>query len=265
MTAKANTLRGIDMTTADATSSLRRVARFAGLLYLVIIAAGIFAQFAVRSSLIVTGDAAATAENIVASEGLFRAGIAGDLIMIMADVAIALLFYVLLKPVNNMLALMAAFFRLAQAATLGINLLNLFFVLQLLSGADYLTALGADQTNAQIMLFLDAHAIGYRIALVFFGFSILVLGYLLVKSGYFPRILGAGMIVASFGYLIDSFANFLLLNYSDYEAVFSAVVFTPAIIAELALCVWLLWKGVKVGPQGTRIQTSAAQTETIGA
>jgi hypothetical protein len=194
----------------------------------------------------VPGDATATANNIMASEGLFRVGIAGDLIMIMCDVALALIFYVLLKPVSNSLALLAAFFRLAQAATLGINLLNLLIVLQLLSGAGYLTVFGTDQLHALVMLFLDAHSIGYSIGLVFFGLSVFVLGYLVFKSGYFPRILGVLLIIASLGYLIDSFANFLLPNYDDYGAIFDLVVFAPAFIAELSLCLWLLFKGAKI-------------------
>ena len=265
MNIKTNALGKNDTTTHLADPSLRNTARIAGLLYLVIILAGIFAEFMVRSSLIVSGDAAATAENIMASEGLFRIGITSDLIMIMSDVAIALLFFVLLKPVSNTLALLAAFFRLAQAATLGINLLNLFFALQLLGGADYLGTLSADQSNALALMFLDAHATGYRLALVFFGFSILILGYLLVKSGYFPRILGVGMIVASFGYLIDSFANFLLPNYSDYEAIFNLVVFAPAFIAELSLCLWLLRKGVNVQQQDKGISLNTTQAEGLGA
>jgi hypothetical protein len=96
-------------------------ARVAGVLYFIIIIAGIFAEFGVRSSLIVSGDAAATASTILAAEGLFRSGMAADLVMILADVALALLFYVLLKPVSQALALLAAFFRLAQAAVLGIR------------------------------------------------------------------------------------------------------------------------------------------------
>jgi len=225
--------------------SLHQAARIAGLLYLIIIMAGIFAEFFVRQSLIVPGDATATADNIMASEGLFRVGIASDLVMIMCDVALALIFYVLLKPVNNSLSLLAAFFRLAQAAILGINLLNLFFVLQLLSGAAYLTVFGADQLHALVLLFLNGHGLGYSIGLVLFGLSLLVLGYLVFKSGYFPRILGVLLIVASLGYLIDSFASFLLPNYDDYEAIFALVVFLPAFIGELSMCLWLLLKGVK--------------------
>lgn len=253
------------MTNHSTDPSMRKTARIAGLLYLVIIVAGIFAQFAVRSSLIVADDPTATADNIMASEGLYRAGIAADLVMIMSDVALALAFFVLLRPVSQSLSLLAAFFRLAQATVLGINLLNLFFALQLLSGADYLAVFDADQANALALVFLDAHATGYRLGLVFFGFSILVLGYLLARSGYFPRILGVGMIVASVGYLVDSFASVLLSNYSDYETIFGVVVFAPAIIAELALCVWLLWKGVTIRPQGAHSPAPTTQAETLGA
>lgn len=236
--------------------SNKKTARVAGVLYLIIIIAGIFAEFFVRQSLIVPGDATTTASNIMASEGLFRAGIAGDLVMIMSDVALALVFYVLLKPVSNALALLAAFFRLAQAAILGINLLNLFFVLQLLSGADYLTIFGTDQVQALVLLFLTGHSIGYAIGLVLFGLSLSVLGYLVFKSGYFPRVLGVLLIVASAGYLIDSFARFLLPTYDNYEAILTLVVFLPAFIGELSMCLWLLLKGIKA--QRTQLAPGSA-------
>jgi hypothetical protein len=95
-----------------------KTARIAGILYLIIIAAGIFAEFFVRQSLIVAGDAATTASNIMAAESLFRFGIAGDLIMIISDIALALAFYFLLKPVSRSLSMMAAFFRMTQATIL---------------------------------------------------------------------------------------------------------------------------------------------------
>jgi hypothetical protein len=246
MSANTYALGQIEATNRTADTSQRKVARVAGVLYLTIIIAGIFAEFFVRQSLIVPGDATATAANITAAEGLFRIGIAGDLIMIICDIALALAFYVLLKPVSNALSLLAAFFRLGQAAILGINLLNLFFILQLLSGADYLTVFGADQLHALVLLFLNGHSTGYSIGLVLFGLSLLILGYLVFKSGYFPRILGVLLIVASLGYLIDSFASFLLPNYDNYEAIFALVVFLPAFIGELSMCLWLLIKGVHV-------------------
>ncbi|MFP4436507.1 MAG: DUF4386 domain-containing protein [Chloroflexaceae bacterium] len=234
------------MTERIVNPSQLQMARIAGVLYLTIIISGIFAEFFVRQSLVVSGDAATTAGNITASAGLFRMGIAGDLIMIMNDVALALIFCILLKPVSNTLDLLAVFFRLAQATTLEINLLNLFFVLQLLNGADYLAALNPEQVHALVLLLLNAHSTGYAIGLVFFGFSILVLGYLIFRSGYIPRILGILLMLASLGYLVDSFAHVLLPNYADYAAIFTLVVFTPAFIAELSLALWLLLKGVNV-------------------
>ena len=239
----------------------QKLARIAGLLYLVIIAAGMFAQFFVRQSLIVPGDAAATAGNIMASEMLFRAGIAADLIMIMADIALALVFYLLFRPVNHGISLLAAFFRLIQAAVLGANLLYLVFALQLFSGAGSLTAVSTDQLQALGLAFLNAHATGYALALAFFGISLLLLGYLVFKSGYVPRIFGILLIAAAAGYLIDTFARVLLPTYSEYQTLFDTLVVTPAFIAELALTLWLLIKGVNVPQPEITPSLAAAQVE----
>jgi hypothetical protein len=227
-------------------TSQQKLARIAGLLYLVIIVSGIFGFFFVRQSLIVPGDAVATAANITASEGLFRISIGADLIMIVADIALALVFYLLFKPVSNGLSLMAAFFRLAQAAVLGVNLLNLFFALQLLSGANYLAVLGPEQVQAMSMLFLDAYDTGYAIGLLFFGVNLFILGYLVFKSGYLPKVFGILLLAAAVGYVIDTFARTLMLDYASYQPIFDMVVFAPAAIAELAMALWLLIKGVKI-------------------
>jgi hypothetical protein len=237
------------MANAASTMSRFNIGRIAGLLYLTIIVSGIFAEFFVRQSLRVPGDAAATAGNIMASESLFRFGIAADLVMIMSDVAFALIFYVLLKKVNRSLSLLAVFFRLGQATILGLNLLNLFAVIQPLSGDSFLSTFEAGQLHSLAYLFFNAHGTGYSIAMVFFGFSILVLGYLINKSGYIPKILGAMLMLASVGYLVDSFAKFLMPNYASYEGMFTMVVFVPAFISELALCLWLLIKGLKDQPE----------------
>ena len=152
--------------------SYGKISRIAGIGYLIIIIAGIFAEFFVRSSLIVPEDAAATVRNILASNQLFRIGIASDLLMLICDVVLALAFYILLLPVNKSLALLAAFFRLVHSAIYGVNLLNLFFVLKLLSGVEYLKVFTADQINAQVMVFLNAHSEGYLIGLIFFAFIV---------------------------------------------------------------------------------------------
>jgi len=226
--------------------SRQKIARIAGIGYLIIIVSGIFAEFFVRSKLIIPGDAGTTAVNILASEALFRAGIVSDLIMLIFDVMVAAALYILLVPVNKGLSMLAAFFRLMHSAVYGITLLNLVFVLQVLGGNSYLAVFNSDQLNALAMLFLQGHNYGYLIGLIFFGIHCLLLGYLIFKSGYIPKILGILMMIACFGYLTDSFAQIFLSNYSDYAAIFMAIVGIPAIIAELSLCLWLLFKGVKI-------------------
>jgi hypothetical protein len=217
-------------------------ARVAGLLYLIIIVFGIFSEAFIRSSLVVTGDATATATNILASKPLFRVGFAADSIMLLSDVAIAVLFYVLLKPVSKTLALIAAVFRLTQAAILGFNLLNYYTALLLLTGTEYAIAFEADQLNSMAMLFLNMHSHGYDLGLIFFGLSNVFLGYLVIKSDYFPGVLGYGLIAAALVYLMGSYTRFL---FPDYISFITPAYIVP-LIAELSFCLWLLVKGVKV-------------------
>jgi len=235
----SNKLGGIEMTNRIADLSLRKAAIVAGLGLLIMTISAIFANFIVLESLIVPGDAAITANNIIASEGLFRSGICSFIIVIIMDVVVAWALYVLLKPVNKSLSLLAALFRLVYAAIFGIALVNLFSVLQLLSGADYLTAFEPNQLHAQVMLFLKAFSYGWTIGLIFFGIHLFILGYLIFKSDYIPKILGVLVIIAGLGYIIDSFVIFLLPNYDVTIAMFT-------FIGELLLMLWLLLKGAKI-------------------
>ena len=245
------------MTNRVADISLRQAARVAGFAYLIFIfiLSG-FTNFIARQPLIVPGDAATTASNIMASESLFRMGLAGGVILLVADAVIAWALYIFLKPVNKSLSLLAAWFRLLFVAISGIALLNLFFVLLLLSGADYLTIFETGQLQAQVMLLVGAHDFAINISYVFFGLNIFFLGYLIFKSDYVPRILGVLLIVASVGYQIDSFASFLSSDYADNEALFFVFVGGPAIIAEFSLTLWLLIKGVKVQEQDNHAPAS---------
>ncbi len=226
--------------------SPRKTAGIAGIGYLIIIVTGIFAEFFVRSKLIVPGDAAATAANIMGSESIFRIGIAGEIVMLIFDVIVAVALYLLLKPVSKGLALLATSFRLVHSAVSGINLLNQVIVLLILGGTGYAAAFNPEQISNQTMLFLNAHNYGYIIGLIFFGIHCLILGYLVYRSEFIPAIFGIFLMVASLGYLTDGFANILMSNYNDYKSLFMAIVAGPAIIAELSFCLWLLIKGVRV-------------------
>jgi hypothetical protein len=217
-------------------------ARAAGVLYLIIIVFGLFSEAFVRSGLIVQGDATATANNIMASEGLFRIGFLADSIMFLSDVGLAVLLYILLKPVSKTLALVAAFFRLAQTAVLALNLLNHYAALLLLNGADYSAAFETDQLHALVYLVLDLHGHGYDLGLLFFGLHCLLLGYLVVKSHYIPRVLGVLLVAAGATYLIGSYTRFL---FPDYVTLVSPI-YVVALVSEVSLCLWLLIKGVNV-------------------
>lgn len=223
--------------------SPKNTARTAGILYLLVILCAGFSQGYVRESLIVVGDATATAQNIIHSEWLYRLGFVSDLVAFLCDLIISVLFYMLLKPVNKTIALIAAFLRLlAHPAIASINLLNHFIALQLLSGADYLAAFDTNQLHALVLLFLDMHAVGYLIGGAFFGLHLFFLGYLLFKSALFPNILGILIGLAAAGYIIESFGTFLFPKYKD---VYTWLVTVPAVIGELSLALWLLIRGVK--------------------
>lgn len=240
---KPNRLANAQMTNRSAEASPQRYARIAAVLYLLITVAAIVAHFYVPSTLIVPGDATATANNIMASEQLFRFGAVGsELVVLLSEIVLSVILYVLLRPVSKTLSLVAAVSRLAMTTIHGINLLNYFFVLQLLSGADYLAVFGSEQLHALVLLFLDAHSYGFTIGIAFLVLHVFVLAYLIYKSGYFPKILGILFVIAGLGYLIDSFA--LLLS-SGYETtpVFIAI---PIAVAEIAFPLWLLIKGVNV-------------------
>jgi hypothetical protein len=202
-----------------------------------------FAEFFVRQGLVVPGNVAATAENIVASQLLFRAGFASDLVVFVSEVALAAVLYVLFRPVSGVLALVMAFARLAMVTILGLNLLNMLTALQLLTSAEYAAAFDKGQLQALAFVFLNAQSNGYALGMVFFGLHLAVLGYLVYRSGFVPRILGVLMVVSALGYLADSFTLFLVPQYAETLAV---VVVVTALIGELPLTLWLLIKGLNV-------------------
>jgi len=219
----------------------KKLSRIAGFLYLLVIIFGAFAEVGVRSSLIVPGDAAATAAKIMASGSLFRIGFMSDLIMMTCYFLLAYALYVLLKPANHNLSLLFVLFTLASVAIMSLNMLNQFAALLLLSGADYLTVFSTDQLQALALFFLDLHKYGYFIAQIFFGLWLLPLGYVGFKYGYFPKLLGILVMLASFGHLIQYFQVFL---FPEYEVI-TYPGLAIATVGELSLCFWLLFKGVK--------------------
>ena len=206
------------MTNLFADISLRKAAIFAGVGFILMLPLGLFGM-PLYQNLIVPGDAATTVNNIMANLLQFRMGIASYLIILILDVVVALGLYIVLKPANKNLALLQMWLRLIYTAIAGISLLAL------------------------VLLFINAYSYAQLIAYTFFIPHIFVLGYLVFKSGYIPRILGVLLIIASFCYAILLFGAFLLPQ-NWYEA--SLLIFMPlAILGELAIGIGLLWKGLR--------------------
>jgi len=232
---------GIAMIERTREPSPRHHARICGALYLYIIAAGSFAEIFVRSRLVVPSDAGATARNLVGSEALFRVGFSGELLHLACDVAVAALLYALLRPVDRTVSLLAAFMRLACDVVLAVASLSHFAALRLVGSSLPLAAVPPDQRHALALLAMRLHGDGYAISLVFFGFACLALGYLVARSGFLPRTLGALLGIAGGCYLANSFAYFLAPAVAG--AIFPAI-FVPVFLAELSFALWLLVKGV---------------------
>jgi len=219
----------------------RRKARVAGLLYLIGAAAGGAAEIFIRDRLVVSGNAAATAANILAHESLFRFGGAADLISVVCDTAVALLFYELFAPVNKSLSLLMAFFRIIFVAVMAAITVNHFAAVLYIGRAQTVSAFSSQQLLEQALLSLRLQSVGYNIALVFFGFTCVLLGYLIVRSTFLPRILGILMAISGIGYLINSFVHLLAPAYGGYAFKYILV---PCGIGELLLIPWLLAVGV---------------------
>jgi len=221
--------------------SNKRTARVAGFLYLGVILTGMFAEMVVRSRLIVAGDAAATAGNIMASGGLFRLGILGDLVMGLLFITLAVVLYKLLKPVNKVIALLFVFLVAISTAITSLNLLNQYAAAAILGGNIGLTAFSTDQLRALAMFFLDMHSYGYLFSAMFYGTWLFPLGYLVFTSGFFPKVLGVILMIAPLGHLMEIitdlfFPGFQALTYPGFAIV---------MLAEFSFCFWLVFKGAK--------------------
>lgn len=216
------------------------VARLSGALYLGTIIFGLFAELGVRGSLIVGSDAAATARAILANETLFRVGLVADLAMLACYVGVTALFLDIFRPVDATVSRMAAAFSLVGIAVLAADALLLLAPLRLLATAPYLAALEMPQREAVALLTLKVHGSGYNVSLVFFGIYCLMLGWLVWRSGFLPKAIGALMVLAGACYLLNSFA---VLAAPAFAGMLSPYVMPPTLLGEGALALWLLVLG----------------------
>jgi hypothetical protein len=219
----------------------RTAAKVVGFLYLFQMATAVFGQSYVRDQLIVRGDATKTAQNILENERLFRLSIAGDLVTYTGVIVLIWALYVLLRPVNRNLALLGAFFRLAETAVLCVATVNSLVVLRLLSGADYLKTFETSQRHSLAMLALSAQGLGMYVGFILLGLGSTVFAYLLLKSRYIPRALAAWGIFSSLVLALVTLASMVFPGL----AVLGLSYMMPMGVYEVGLGLWLLVKGIQ--------------------
>jgi hypothetical protein len=223
-------------------TSNKKLARIAGLLYLIVIATGLFAEIFVRQTLRVSNDAIATAHKIQTSEILYRLGIAADLTNFVIGLPCVLIVYLLFQAVNKHLLRLALTFVIIQTAIIAVNLLNQISTLLFLTNDAYMTSFQPGQLATLALHALDLQAHGYGIGLVFFGFYCLVVGYVIFKSGLIPRVIGILYSVSGLCYLLNSFTLILFPKMSGILFPYFAF---PAFLGEISFCLWLLIMGIK--------------------
>ncbi|HME40673.1 MAG TPA: DUF4386 domain-containing protein [Steroidobacteraceae bacterium] len=231
-------------------NSPQRYARIGGALYLAIIVLGAFAEGFVTNKLIVSGDIATTALNILGSPGLWRLGVAADLIVVLCAVPLLWIEYLLLRPVSKQLVLLAVMFNLVSLAVEAMSKLFLLVVMPTLERADYLKAFDPQQLQILANLALKSHDVAFNIALIFFAFTCLINGYLIFKSGYLPKLIGILMQIAGLSYLTACFAALFAPALADLMI---PVILIPPLIGESSYCLWLLVKGVNVAKWKERV------------
>jgi hypothetical protein len=214
-------------------------ARVAGFLYLVQMAAGMFGFYA-KSSLMVAGNASQTAKNIIASEGMFRAGILSDLITVAAVIFLIWALYVVLKPVNSNVALLATILRLAENAIAAAGVAGVLIALRLLRSPEYLESLDAQEVHVLARLFISGHGAGLQVAFVFLGLGSAVFSWLWLRSRYIPRPLAILGIVAS---LLLTMGGLAVMAFPAL-GVIGLTYMVPMFFYEVGLGLWLLARGI---------------------
>ncbi len=217
--------------------------RIAGFIYLIIIICGIFSEGFVRSTLINKDSAELLIQSVQEFEFIFRLAFVSDLIMVTADIFIAIVFYQILQSVDQKLSVFAAVMRLAQAFILGINLLNHMAVLKVKNTPFLIDQFSNPQRAGFMQFFLDAHSTGYLISGVFFGISCMILGRLFFKAEFIPQFFSWAVGLAGLVYVSDSFINFVIPELASYSEM---IIWIVAIFAEVGFCFWLLFEGLAI-------------------
>ncbi len=221
-----------------------RYAKVAGLLYLLIAVFGAFSIGYVPSVIVVPNDSAATAANLLAHPDLVRMGIVGDVLVLIVEVLLTAMLYVMFKPVSPTLSMVAAYARLSMVLVMAINLGVYIMPVVLVSGTSYLNAFEPAQLESAAMLLFEVHQFGIYIWQLFFALHLIALGYMVVRSDLFPKVLGWMMLVGSGGYFIQGLAA-ITFTESSIISILSIGLLVIVTLGELGFAFWLAIKGIK--------------------
>jgi hypothetical protein len=216
------------------------LARIAGWLYLLVAVLGGFSELYVRSSLTVSGDAAATAQNVAKHAALFRVGFATDLVAFVAFLGAGLALYVILRPVNAGAALVMLVLNAVSVGIQAFNMLNHLGALLVATDPRFTAGLGSEAAQSVVLLLLEFHRHGYLIAQIFFGLYLLPLGYLVYTSGFFPKVIGAVLMLGGGGYLANVVSVYLSPDFASSPGLYFGML---GGVAELVFLLWLIIVG----------------------
>lgn len=234
-------------------TSIRTYARVAGVLFLFTMIGGYFGEMHVPSRIVVSRDPAATAQNILELNTMFRWGFAGYLLEAVCDIAISLVMYVILRPAGRNLALLSVCFGLVSTSVFAVAQFFFFGSAMILAGADYLKGFSPDQLNSLSFVWVRMYGLGAGLFMVFYGIATGVRGYLIYRSGFLPRFLGALLMLAGLGFITR---NFVLVLAPAYV---SNLFLAPMFFAGASLTLWMLLKGVDVAKWEARAETMVSK------
>lgn len=222
-------------------TSINKTARFAGLLYLLLIIGGIFSLVYIPSQIIARESASKTLENIIQYEFLFRIGMVIGIVTFLIHIILPLVLHKLLYKVNKFHANLMVIFSMISVTIFFVNILNKFSVLTLINKAEYLENYSKTELQTKVMFYIDSYNNGLQISQIFWGLWLFPMGYLVYKSSYLPKLIGILLMTGCFGYLTTFFGSFLFSNFND--TIISDIAGYLAPLGELAICLWLLIMG----------------------
>lgn len=235
------------VTSRNVLSDQRKSALIAGISLIIMAIAAAFSYGIVHGRLLVEGNANATLQNIISQNSLFKAEILGWIIILITDIVVAWSFYIYLKPMNNNLSLLGAWFRLIYTAILGIAIMNLIFVLLLSNPTDYSSLFALE---ALVMLHLEAFDSIWSFGLIVFGVHLLIVGWIALRSDSIPKWVSILLLIASIGYMIISLCDTFLSPSNEMIKMLEYVFIVPMSAGELGFGLWLIFRGGRILSKG---------------